>query len=124
MRDEIAKSVLPTGLRIVTERMPHVRTAAMGIWVNAGSRYEPPALHGISHFLEHLFFKGTAKRTALEIAQAADEVGGQMNAFTDREQTVFYVKVLSTHFERAVEITSDMLLHSTFAGEAIERERL
>lgn len=123
MRDEIKKSVLPTGLRIVTERMPHVRTAAMGIWVNAGSRYEPPALHGISHFLEHIFFKGTAKRSALEIAQAADEIGGQMNAFTDREQTVFYVKVLSAHFERAVEIVSDMLLNSMFAAEAIERER-
>lgn len=123
MVDEIAKSVLPTGLRIVTERMPHVRTAAMGIWVNAGSRFEPPAQHGISHFLEHLFFKGTERRTALEIAQAADEMGGHMNAFTDREQTVFYLKVLSSHFERAVEIVSDMLLRSTFASEAIERER-
>ncbi|HEU5298835.1 MAG TPA: pitrilysin family protein [bacterium] len=123
MRDEIAKSVLPNGLRVVTERMPHVRTAAMGIWVNAGSRYEPASQHGISHFLEHLFFKGTASRSALEIAQAADEIGGQMNAFTDREQTVFYVKVLSAHFERAVEIVADMLLGSTFAGESIERER-
>jgi len=123
MRDEIAKSVLPSGLRIVTERMPQVRTAAMGIWVNAGSRYEPAGQHGISHFLEHLFFKGTASRSALEIAQAADEIGGQMNAFTDREQTVFFVKVLSTHFEQAVEIVADMLLRSTLAPEAIERER-
>ncbi|HET6947366.1 MAG TPA: pitrilysin family protein [bacterium] len=123
MRDDIAKSVLGNGLRVVTERMPQVRTAAMGIWVNAGSRYEPASQHGISHFLEHLFFKGTASRTALEIAQAADEIGGQMNAFTDREQTVFYVKVLSAHFERAVEIVADMLLHSTFAPDAIERER-
>ncbi len=123
MRDEIAKTVLPNGLRVVTEQMPQVRTAAMGIWINAGSRHEPVSQHGISHFLEHLFFKGTARRSALEIAQAADEIGGQMNAFTDREQTVFYVKVLSAHFERAVEIVADMLLHSTFAADAIERER-
>lgn len=123
MRDVIVKSVLPNGLRIVTERMPQVRTAAMGIWVNAGSRFEPAGQHGISHFLEHLFFKGTQGRSALEIAQAADEIGGQMNAFTDREQTVFYVKVLAAHFERAVEIVADMLLRSTFAPEAIERER-
>ncbi|MDQ7844095.1 MAG: pitrilysin family protein, partial [Armatimonadota bacterium] len=115
MRDEIAKSVLPNGLRIVTERMPQVRTAALGVWVNAGSRYEPPGRHGISHFLEHLFFKGTATRSALEIAQAADEIGGQMNAFTDREQTVFFVKVLSAHFDQAVEIVADMLLRPTLA---------
>jgi predicted Zn-dependent peptidase len=123
MSDAITKSVLPNGLRLVTERMPHVRTASMGLWVNAGSRYEAPSQHGISHFLEHLFFKGTSTRSALEIAQAADEIGGQMNAFTDREQTVFYVKVLAAHFERAVEIVADMLLRSTFAAEHIERER-
>ncbi len=123
MRDEIANTILPNGLRVVTERMPQVRTAAMGIWINAGSRHEAASQHGISHFLEHLFFKGTERRSALEIAQAADEIGGQMNAFTDREQTVFYVKVLSAHFERAVEIVADMLLRSTFAAEAIERER-
>jgi len=123
MSDAITKSVLPNGLRVVTERMPHVRTAAMGLWVNAGSRYETASQHGISHFLEHLFFKGTETRSALEIAQAADEIGGQMNAFTDREQTVFYVKVLAAHFERAVEIVADMLLRSTFTVEHIERER-
>ena len=123
MPDAITKSVLPNGLRVVTERMPHVRTAAMGLWVNAGSRYEAASQHGISHFLEHLFFKGTETRSALEIAQAADEIGGQMNAFTDREQTVFYLKVLAAHFERAVEILADMLLRSTFALEHIERER-
>ncbi|HEY6104189.1 MAG TPA: pitrilysin family protein [bacterium] len=123
MSDTINMSVLPNGLRVVTERMPQVRTAAMGIWVNAGSRYEAASQHGISHFLEHLFFKGTQTRSALEIAQAADEIGGQMNAFTDREQTVFYVKVLATHFERAVAIVADMLLRSTFAAEHIERER-
>lgn len=123
MADLIVKTTLPNGIRVVTEQMPAVRTAAMGIWVGAGSRYEPASLHGISHFLEHLFFKGTERRSALEIAQAVDDIGGQMNAFTDREQTVFYVKVLSAHLERAVEICADMLLRSTFSPESIERER-
>ena len=121
MPDAITKSVLPNGLGVVTARMPHVRPAPMGLWVNAGSRYESASQHGISHFLEHLFFKGTETRSALEIAQAADEIGGQMNAFTDREQTVFYLKVLAAHFERAVEIVADMLLRSPFAPEHIER---
>jgi len=117
------KSTLPNGIRVLTERIPHVRTVAVGIWVGAGSRHEPATQHGISHFLEHLFFKGTTTRSALEIAQAVDDIGGQMNAFTDREQTVFYVKVLSTHLDRALEIYADMLLHSTLAPELIDRER-
>lgn len=123
MRDTITRSALTNGIRVLTERMPQVRTAAMGIWVGAGSRHESSSQHGISHFLEHLLFKGTETRSALEIAQAVDEIGGQMNAFTDREQTVFYVKVLSTHLDRAIEICADMLLRSTLAPEAIERER-
>src|SRR5438034_677366 len=119
----VTRSVLPSRIRLLTERIPHVRTVAVGIWVGVGSRYEPVEQHGISHFLEHLFFKGTATRSALEIAQAVDDIGGQMNAFTDREQTVFYVKVLSSHLDRALEIYADMLLHSTLAAESIERER-
>ncbi|MGH2349976.1 MAG: M16 family metallopeptidase [bacterium] len=123
MDEVIRLTTLPNGLRVLTEHMPSVRTAAVGIYVGAGSRVEKPAQHGISHFLEHLFFKGTDTRTALEIAQAADDIGGQMNAFTDREQTVFYIKVLSAHLDRALEIYADMLLHSTLAADAIERER-
>jgi predicted Zn-dependent peptidase len=119
----IASTTLPSGIRVLTERISHVRTVAVGIWVGTGSRYEPVEHHGISHFLEHLFFKGTATRSALEIAQAVDDIGGQMNAFTDREQTVFYVKVLATHLDRALEIYADMLLNSTLAPESIERER-
>jgi predicted Zn-dependent peptidase len=121
--EAIATTTLPSGIRVLTERIPHVRTVAVGIWVGTGSRYEPAEQHGISHFLEHLFFKGTETRSALEIAQAVDDIGGQMNAFTDREQTVFYVKVLATHLDRALEIYADMLLHSTLADEFIERER-
>lgn len=121
--DAIAITTLSSGIRVLTERIPHVRTVAVGIWVGTGSRYEPVEQHGISHFLEHLFFKGTQTYSALEIAQAVDDIGGQMNAFTDREQTVFYVKVLATHLDRALEIYADMLLHSTLDAEFIERER-
>jgi predicted Zn-dependent peptidase len=123
MASAVALTVLPNGLRVLTERIPHVRTVAAGIWVGVGSRHEPPEHHGISHFLEHLFFKGTAGRTALDIAQAVDEIGGQMNAFTDREQTVFYIKVLSAHLDRALEIYADMLLRATLSPDSIERER-
>src|SRR3989442_12765113 len=119
----VTRSVLSTGVRVPTEGIPPVRTVAGGIWVSVGSRYEPVEHHGISHFLEHVFLKGTATRSALEIAQAVDDIGGQMNAFTDREQTVFYVKVLATHLDRALEIYADMLLNSTLADEFIDRER-
>src|SRR2546428_9797299 len=98
----VARSVLPSGVRVLTERIPHVRTVAVGIWVSVGSRYEPVEQHGISHFLEHLFFKGTATRSALEIAQAADDIGGPLNAFPAREQTVFFVKVLAVPHRRAL----------------------
>src|SRR2546422_9758932 len=119
----VTRSVLPSGVRLLTERIPHVRTVAVGIWVSVGSRYEPVEHHGISHFLEHLFFKGTATRSALEIAQAVDDIGGQMNAFPDPGQTVFYVKGVSSPLDRGVGIYADMLLHSTLAGEPIARAR-
>jgi predicted Zn-dependent peptidase len=121
--EPVQKSVLPNGIRIITEAMPHVRTASLGIWVATGSRYEAASIHGISHFLEHLFFKGTHRRNALEIAQAVDALGGQMNAFTDREHTCFYVKVLANHLPTVVDILADMLLNSALEPEAIERER-
>jgi predicted Zn-dependent peptidase len=117
------KTVLPNGIRVLTETMSHVRTASLGIWVGTGSRYEPASVHGISHFLEHLFFKGTHQRSALAIAQAVDALGGQMNAFTDKEHTCFYVKVLSDHLPAIVDLLSDMLLNSAFDPDAIERER-
>ena len=121
--EPIQKTTLPNGIRVVTEAMPQVRTASMGIWVGTGSRYEPASAHGISHFLEHLFFKGTAARSALAIAQAVDALGGQMNAFTDKEHTCFYVKVLANHLPAIVELVADMLLNSAFDPEAIEKER-
>jgi predicted Zn-dependent peptidase len=121
--EPMQKTVLSNGIRIVTEAMSQVRTASMGIWVGTGSRYEPASQHGISHFLEHLFFKGTESRSALAIAQAVDALGGQMNAFTDKEHTCFYVKVLANHLPAIVELAADMLLHSSFDLEAIEKER-
>ncbi|MGH2406195.1 MAG: M16 family metallopeptidase [bacterium] len=121
--EQVQKSVLPNGIRVITESMSHVRTVSLGIWVATGSRYEAAAVHGISHFLEHLFFKGTHTRSALEIAQAVDALGGQMNAFTDREHTCFYVKVLADHLPAVVEILADMLQNAALDPDAIERER-
>src|SRR2546425_9757075 len=91
----VTRSVLPSGIRLLTERIPHVRTVAVGIWVGVGSRYEPVEQHGISHFLEHLFFKGTATRSALEIAQAVDDIGGQKKALTHPAQSPFSFEGLS-----------------------------
>jgi predicted Zn-dependent peptidase len=89
----VRRSVLPSGLRIVTEEVPSVRSAAIGIWVNVGSRDETPAVAGASHFLEHLLFKGTKRRNALEISSSIESVGGEMNAFTSKEYTCFYARV-------------------------------
>src|SRR3989442_2755673 len=90
----VTRSVLPSGVRVLTERIPHVRTVAVGIWVSVGSRYEPVEHHGISHFLEHLFFKGTATRSALEIAQAVDDIGGPKEAFAAPPPTPCFVEGL------------------------------
>ena len=96
------KDVLPNGIGIVTEVMPHVRSVAVGIWVDTGSRVEPEERGGISHLIEHLVFKGTETRSAEDIARAIDSVGGQMDAFTAKEQTCFYVSVLDEHLPLAV----------------------
>jgi predicted Zn-dependent peptidase len=117
------KSVLPNGIRLVTERMRHVRSVAVGVWVDTGSRHEPMARSGISHFIEHLVFKGTESRTAEDIAKAVDSVGGQMDAFTTKEHTCFYVTVLDEHLPLAADLLSDVLLHPLFAGDDIEREK-
>jgi predicted Zn-dependent peptidase len=119
----IGHTVLPNGIQVLTETMPQVRTAAVGIWIGTGSRSEDDRLAGISHFLEHMFFKGTHTRSALEIAQAADAIGAQMNAFTDREATVLYAKALSNHLPTVMALMADMLLQSALAPEALERER-
>jgi predicted Zn-dependent peptidase len=117
------RTVLPNGLTVVTEPMGHVRTVALGVWIDAGSRYEDGGHNGVSHFIEHILFKGTATRSALAIAEAVDAIGGQLNAFTDKEHTCYYLRVLSDHLHEAVMILADMLLHPAMEPEAVERER-
>lgn len=108
---------------MVTEDIPGARTVTLGIWVETGTRFEPPEWVGISHFVEHMLFKGTRRRSAQQIAEEVDALGGQLNAFTDRELTCYYVRVLADHLPRATDILADMLVASLFDPEAIERER-
>jgi predicted Zn-dependent peptidase len=114
---------LPNGLRIVGEEIPTFRSVSVGIWIGTGSRYETPGNNGISHFLEHMLFKGTERLSARELALVFDELGGQVNAFTSKEYTCFYAKVLDEHFVKAAETLADMLFHSRFAPEEIEKEK-
>jgi predicted Zn-dependent peptidase len=117
------KKELENGIPVVMERMKSVRSVSLGIWVKVGSRYEAPAQQGISHFLEHMFFKGTEKLTASDIATSTDSLGGDLNAFTSKEGTTFYIKVLDEHLERGLELLTDIFLNSTFPGEEIEKEK-
>lgn len=118
-----AETTLPSGLRVITESIPHVRSASVGVWVGAGSCLETPTNTGISHFIEHMLFKGTTSRTAKQIAQAIDGRGGSLNAFTAKEQTCFYAKVLDEHLPVAVEVLADMIQHSRFDPTDIEKEK-
>ncbi|MDO8445304.1 MAG: pitrilysin family protein [Deltaproteobacteria bacterium] len=117
------KTVLDNGIRILTEDVPHVRSVAIGIWVNTGARHEDKKVNGIAHFIEHMLFKGTERRTAMDIAREMDSVGGILNAFTDREYTCFYAKVLEKHLPMAVDLLSDIFLNSVFDPEELEKER-
>jgi predicted Zn-dependent peptidase len=119
----IEKTTLPNGIRILSEAIPGGVSAAIGIWVESGSRYEDPARNGLSHFLEHLFFKGTERRSAVDLAEAIDAVGGVMNADTDREHTCYYAKVLGEHVPLAIDLLSDAFLASRFDPEEIAREQ-
>jgi predicted Zn-dependent peptidase len=119
----ITRTVLPGGLRVVTEAMPGVRSASVGVWVPVGSRDETPALAGTSHFLEHLLFKGTATRSALDIAAAMDAVGGECNAFTEKEHTCYYATVVDRDLPLAVDIVADVVLNATVAARDVEVER-
>lgn len=123
MTSDYRKTVLPNGIRVVTETVPGARTITVGVWVEAGARHESDALAGVSHFVEHLMFKGTRRRSARQIAEEVDALGGQMNAFTDKEQTCYYVRVLSVHLPRVIDVLADMLLHSTLEEGALEKER-
>lgn len=117
------KITLRNGVRVVAERIDHVRSAAIGVWIGNGSRFESAEQNGISHFIEHMIFKGTEKRTARHIASMMDAMGGQSNAFTTKDCTCYYMKVLDTHLHTAAELLADMFLYSSFADEDIELER-
>jgi predicted Zn-dependent peptidase len=119
----VGRSRLDNGIRVVTETMPGVASVTVGIWVENGSRYERPEQAGISHYVEHLLFKGTVRRTAAEIAEEFDAVGGVLNAFTGKEYTCYYGKVLAEHLPVAEDILADIFLHSRFDPEEIDRER-
>jgi predicted Zn-dependent peptidase len=120
---EVRRSVLPGGVRVLTEAMPGQRSATIGFWVGVGSRDEAPGQHGSTHFLEHLLFKGTQRRTALEIASAFDEVGGESNAATAKESTCYYARVLDTDLAMAVDVIADMITGAVLDPAELEQER-
>ena len=117
------KITLPNGARIVFERMEGVRSVSLGIWVGAGSRFERAEEGGSAHFIEHMLFKGTATRTAAQLAEEADALGGQLNAYTTRDNTCFYTRVLDTHLGRAAEVLADMFFRSRFDEADVENEK-
>ena len=114
---------LKNGLTVIGERLPHFRSVSVSVWISAGSQYETREENGLSHFLEHMLFKGTEKRTARDIAEVMDAVGGQLNAFTAKECTCFYAKVIDEHTELALDVLSDMVLHSTFDETELNKEK-
>jgi predicted Zn-dependent peptidase len=122
-KDNVGLATLSNGLRIVTDRIDTVATVSLGLWVDVGTRHEPAAVNGVAHFLEHMAFKGTKRRTALAIAEEIEAVGGHLNAYTSRESTAYYAKVLKEDVGLALDILADILQHSTFEPAELERER-
>ena len=119
----VHRTVLDNGLRLLSEEIAGMPSVTVGIWVENGSRDETPQLNGISHFLEHLLFKGTARRTAGQIAQEIDAIGGALDAFTGKEYTCYYARVLNEHLPLALDLLIDIFLYSSFPQDEIERER-
>jgi predicted Zn-dependent peptidase len=119
----VTREVLGTGLRLITESMPHVRSVSIGVWLTRGSRHESEDRSGIAHFVEHMLFKGTAARTAEDIAQAIDSIGGQLDAFTAKEYASYYIKVLDEHLPTAVDLLSDIVMNPKFEAEDLDREK-
>ncbi|MBN2241084.1 MAG: insulinase family protein [Acidobacteria bacterium] len=120
---DVKKKELPNGLVIASEAMPHLRSASLGIWIRTGSRSEEDENSGISHFIEHLLFKGTRRRSTARIAETIDSIGGQLNAFTEKEYVGYYAKVLDRHLPVAFDLLADMVMNPAFPAEEIERER-
>src|SRR5271155_1205003 len=119
----IRKTVLSNGLLVLTESMPHVRSVSMGAWVGSGSRDEEAGVNGISHFVEHMVFKGTTSRSAQQFAREADAIGGNLDAFTGKESICFNIKVLDEHIAPALDLLTDLVLHPTFTPDDIAREQ-
>jgi predicted Zn-dependent peptidase len=119
----VDKTVLKNGLRVLTKKMPHTRSVSMGVWVNVGARDETETEGGLSHFIEHMIFKGTRKRSAYQIAKEFDAIGGQTNAFTSMENTCYHARVMDTHMETMVDILSDIFINSEFKPDEIDKER-
>jgi predicted Zn-dependent peptidase len=119
----IRRTTLPNGLTILTEKMDHIRSVAMGVWIHAGSRHETQDVNGISHFVEHMVFKGTKSRSAQRIAREVDAIGGNLDAFTGKETVCFNIKVLDEHVPVALDVLSDLVLNPVFASDEITRER-
>ncbi|MEF9990478.1 MAG: pitrilysin family protein [Romboutsia sp.] len=118
------KHVLENGLTIIGEEIPYLKSITLGVWINAGSRIEDEKVSGVSHFIEHMMFKGTKNRTSKDIASEIDNLGGQINAFTSKECTCYYVKLLDEHIDYGIDILSDMILNSKFDNGDIDKERL
>ncbi len=123
LRQSYTKTVLPNGVRVITEELPHVRSVSLGIWIDTGSRDEQPAMNGISHFFEHMVFKGTSKRSIQEIARSLESVGGYLNAFTGKEHTCYYARVLDEHAPLAMDVIADILSNATFPSKEVLKER-
>jgi len=119
----VVTETLPSGLRLLTESMPHVRSATVGVWLTRGSRHESDPESGVAHFVEHMLFKGTTSRSAQVIAQTIDSIGGQLDAFTSKEYAGYYIKVLDEHLPLAIELLGDIVMHPAFAPADIEREQ-
>src|SRR5829696_8020324 len=119
----VVRDVLDNGLRLITETMPHVRSVTIGVWLMRGSRHESDAQGGIAHFVEHMLFKGTDTRSAEDIAQAIDSIGGQLDAFTAKEYASYYIKVLDEHLPLAVDLLSDIVMRPAFVEEEVGREK-
>jgi predicted Zn-dependent peptidase len=117
------KTTLPNGIRVVSETIPHVRSVSIGVWIHVGSRDERASTNGISHFIEHMVFKGTERRSVREIAQSIESVGGYLNAFTGKEHTCYYARVLDEHAPLALDVIADMVLHPLFPEKELEKER-
>ncbi|MGD8368044.1 MAG: pitrilysin family protein [Desulfobacterales bacterium] len=123
MTAPVNKTVLSNGIRVLTKSLPQVRSVSMGVWVDVGARDESPEESGLSHFIEHMIFKGTRRRSAYQIAKEFDAIGGQTNAFTTMESTCYHAKVLDAHLDTMVDILADIFLHSVFDRQEVERER-